>query len=156
MNPPEKRYKNRILAALPEGELDRLTPYLSPVTLKVGTELLNGHADHAYFLEGGLASAVLTLSGGVTVEVGVVGIDGVVGLPVLLGAERVPGSTFIQVEGSGFQIEADRFSFQLTQTGGTPCLPVSGKRGPARACESTPAQAEVERGTLGSVEKGNR
>ena len=36
----------------------------SPVTLKVRTPLLDGHADHAYFMEEGLASVVLTLAGG--------------------------------------------------------------------------------------------
>jgi hypothetical protein len=35
MNPPAKQYKNRVLAALPKAELNRLKPHLSPVTLKV-------------------------------------------------------------------------------------------------------------------------
>jgi CRP-like cAMP-binding protein len=117
MNPPAKKYRNRVLAALPKEELERLTPHLSPVTLKVGTELLDGDADHAYFLEEGLACAVLTLSDGVTVEVGVVGIDGVVGLPGLLGAKTVPGSTVIQIEGSGFHIDADRLKAEFERGG---------------------------------------
>ena len=50
---------------------------------------------------------MLTLADGATVEVGVVGIDGVVGLPVLLGAETMPGKTFIQVAGSGYRIDAE-------------------------------------------------
>ena len=67
MNPPAKippvptRYKNRILAALPKAEIDRLAPHLSPVTLKLHAQLLDGKADHAYFLEDGLASG-LTVS----------------------------------------------------------------------------------------------
>jgi hypothetical protein len=91
MNPPAKVYKNRVLAALPKAELNRLTPYLSPVTLPVRTQLMDGHAEHAYFMEEGLASVVLTLAGGATVEVGIIGIDGVVGLPIILGAGTVPG-----------------------------------------------------------------
>ena len=75
MNPPAKfarptKYKNRILAALPKADIDRLAPYLSPVTLKLRTQLLDGKGDHAYFLEDGLASVVLTLADGSTVEVG--------------------------------------------------------------------------------------
>ncbi len=89
-------YKNRILAGLPKAEIARLAPHLSRVTLKLRDQLLDGRANYAYFLEDGLASIVLTLSNGATVEVGVVGIDGVVGLPVLLGAESMPGSTFIR------------------------------------------------------------
>ncbi len=123
MNPTAKRarpptqYKNRILAALPKAEIGRLAPYLSPVNLKLRTQLLDGHADHAYFLEEGLASVVLTLADGATVEVGVIGIDGVVGLPVLLGAVSMPGETFIQVSASGFRIDAQRLKREFERDG---------------------------------------
>jgi CRP-like cAMP-binding protein len=117
VNPPAKVYKNRVLAALPKAELARLKPYLSPITLPVRTPLLDGHADHAYFMEDGLASVVLTLAGGETVEVGVIGIDGVVGLPILLGAGTVPGETFIQVEGSGYRIDAERLKAEFERDG---------------------------------------
>ena len=117
MNPPAKVYKNRVLAALPKAELNRLTPYLSPVTLPVRTQLMDGHAEHAYFMEEGLASVVLTLAGGETVEVGIIGIDGVVGLPIILGAGTVPGETFIQVAGSGYRIEAPRLKAEFERDG---------------------------------------
>lgn len=106
MNQPAKQYKNRVLSALPKEELDRLTPYLTPMTLGVRTQLLDGRSEYAYFLEDGMASVVLTMADGATVEVGVIGIDGVVGLPILLGAENMPGETFIQVAGSGYRISA--------------------------------------------------
>ena len=117
MPPFTREYKNRVLAALPKAELDRLEPYLSPVNLKLRTQLLDGRTDYAYFLENGLASVVLTLADGATVEVGVIGFDGVVGLPVLLGAERMPGTTFIQVAGSGFRISAQRLKAEFERTG---------------------------------------
>ncbi len=117
MNPPARQYKNRVLAALPKAEIDRLTPHLSPVTLKTRTQLLDGHADHAYFLEEGLASVVLTLANGATVEVGVIGVEGVVGLPILMGGDGMPGQTFIQVQGSGYRIEAARLKEEFERTG---------------------------------------
>ena len=106
MNPPARQYKNRVLAALPKADIDRLTPHLSLVALKTRTQLLDGRADYAYFLEEGLASVVLTLADGATVEVGVIGIDGVVGVSILMGAGTMPGQTFIQVAGSGYRIDA--------------------------------------------------
>ncbi|HET7186396.1 MAG TPA: Crp/Fnr family transcriptional regulator [Terriglobales bacterium] len=115
--PPPTKYKNRVLAALPKAEIDRLAPYLSPVTLKLRTQLLDGKVDHAYFLEEGLASVVLSLEDGSTVEVGVIGIDGVVGLPILLGAESMPGETFIQVTGSGYRIDAKRLKNEFERNG---------------------------------------
>jgi CRP-like cAMP-binding protein len=123
MNAPAKRarppnpYKNRVLAALPKAELEHLAPYLTPVTLKVRDQLLDGHAEYAYFLENGMASVVLTLSNGATVEVGVIGIDGVVGLPILLGAGTMPGETFIQVPASGFRIPAKRLKTEFERAG---------------------------------------
>ncbi len=108
MNPPiSPRYKNVFLASLPNIEIERLRPHLSPVTFKLRQQLLDGHASrHVYFVEEGLASVVLTMKDGATIEVGVVGRDGVVGLPILLGGSQMPGRTFIQVEGSGFRIDA--------------------------------------------------
>ena len=76
------------------------------MVLKTRTQLLDGRADYAYFLEEGLASVVLTLANGATVEVGVIGIDGIVGVPILMGGGTMPGQTFIQVAGSGYRIDA--------------------------------------------------
>jgi CRP-like cAMP-binding protein len=106
-----------VLAGLPKAEIDRLTPHLEPVILKARTQLLNGQADYAYFIEDGLASVVLTLANGATVEVGVVGIDGVVGIPILLGAGTMPGQTFIQVEGSGYRIDAKLLKDEFERDG---------------------------------------
>jgi CRP-like cAMP-binding protein len=117
MNSPERQYKNRVLARLPKAELDRLTPHLSPLDLPLRTPLLDGHAENAYFLEEGLASVVLVLTDGSSVEVGVIGIDGVVGIPILLGADTMPGETFIQVAGSGYRIEASRLKEEFERGG---------------------------------------
>jgi CRP-like cAMP-binding protein len=118
MNPPKQQYKNHVLAALPKAEIARLTPHLSPVTLKLRAQLLDGKAPgYAYFLEEGLASVVLPMKDGATVEVGVIGVDGVVGLPVLLGAGRMPGETFIQVEASGYRIKAQRLKEEFERPG---------------------------------------
>lgn len=118
MNPPKQHYKNHILAALPKAEIARLTPHLWPVALKVRAQLLDGKAPgYAYFLEEGLASVVLPMKDGDTIEVGVIGTEGVVGLPVLLGAGRMPGETFIQVEASGYRIKAQRLKQEFERPG---------------------------------------
>ena len=107
MNLPTRPiYKNRILASLPEVEIARLRRHLSLVTLKLRKPLLDGNASNAYFMEDGLASVVLPMENGTTVEVGVIGKDGVVGIPMLLGADDMPGQTFMQIAGSGFRIKA--------------------------------------------------
>jgi CRP-like cAMP-binding protein len=117
VNQSKSPYKNRILGALPRAELNRLAPHLSPVTFELRQKLLDGTVSFAYFLEEGLASVVVTVENGKTVEIGVVGKEGVVGIPILLGAGRVPGSTFIQIEGSGFRIKAARLKEEFERAG---------------------------------------
>lgn len=117
MSPPKRAYKNRVLAALPKKEIDRLSPHLVPLRLKVRHELLDGKSRYAYFLEEGLASVVLLMENGKEVEVGVIGREGVVGLPMLLGAKTVPGETYIQIAGSGFRISAQRLKDEFDRPG---------------------------------------
>src|SRR6185312_15535893 len=104
-------YKNHILASLPQTEIGRLSPYLSPLTtFGIGDTLVQPNEDikHAYFLESGLASIVISMSDGGTVETGITGNDGVIGLPVLLGTKSMPSRTFIQVAAAGYRIPARR------------------------------------------------
>ena len=99
-------YKNRILACLPNSELKRLAPHLVPVNLKVNDTLLEAgqNVDEAYFLEQGLCSIVVEMKNGGTVEVGLIGKEGLVGAPAVMGAEHAPNRAFIQMAGSGFRI----------------------------------------------------
>jgi len=92
-------------------------PHLSPITLELRKELLDGKNSYAYFVEDGLASVVLTAENGQTVEVGVIGKEGVVGIPILLGAGKAPGSTFVQMYGSGFRIRAARLKEEFERAG---------------------------------------
>jgi CRP-like cAMP-binding protein len=101
-------YKNRVLASLPEVELKRLAPHLSPVTLKTNRTLHDPGqtVDTVYFLEEGICSVVVTMESGNTVEVGIIGRDGFVGLPAVLGAGRSPNRAFMQIPGHGFSVKA--------------------------------------------------
>ncbi len=64
-----------------------------------------------------MASVVITVANGDTVEVGVVGIDGVVGVPILLGTGSTPGRTFIQIAGSGFRVSANVLKQEFERPG---------------------------------------
>jgi CRP-like cAMP-binding protein len=101
-------YKNCVLASLPADELKRLAPHLSPVTLKTNHTLHDPGqtVDTVYFLEEGICSVVVTMESGNTVEVGIIGRDGFVGLPAVLGAGRSPNRAFMQIPGHGFSVKA--------------------------------------------------
>jgi CRP-like cAMP-binding protein len=83
---------NRLLGALAREDLDGLRPHLEPVPLPHKQILVNPNTpvDHVYFPEEGMVSLVQPLENGAMIEVGVIGNEGLVGMPVLLGADTSP------------------------------------------------------------------
>jgi CRP-like cAMP-binding protein len=62
--------------------------------------------DHLYFIEQGIASALTSMANGTTIEVGMIGLEGVAGLPALLGGDTSTQQIIIQVPGNALQIGA--------------------------------------------------
>jgi len=61
----------------------------------------------AYFLNRGLASLVVLTREGKSVEVGVVGREGLIGTPITVGIDRGPYRVIMQLAGSGFRVKAE-------------------------------------------------
>src|SRR5216684_7743502 len=82
-------YKNRILAALPQEDFDRFFASLQPVSLPLKHLLyrIGDPLDCVYFIEEGVASVLTGMANGATIEVGMIGNEGIAGVPALLGAE---------------------------------------------------------------------
>lgn len=106
---PNTQFSNRILASLSKADSDRILPHLTRATFSQGETMVGPgeKAKFAYFMEEGITSVVTTLADGVTVEVGLLGREGMVGLSTVMGAVSLPFHSFIQVAGSGFRIKAD-------------------------------------------------
>ena len=64
-------------------------------------EPANRPIKHNYFLASGLASIIAIGKNGHRLEVGIIGRAGKTGLSVVLGNDRSPNQTFIQVQGNG-------------------------------------------------------
>src|SRR5438552_2853416 len=79
--------KNRLLAALSQEDLRRFFTELHPVSLSLKQVLNEAGAplDHVYFIEEGVASVLTNMADGSTIEVGMIGAEGMVGVPALLG-----------------------------------------------------------------------
>jgi CRP-like cAMP-binding protein len=105
MEPP----RNGLLAAMSSNDLALLKPKLEPLALKTRQVLepANKPIKHNYFLASGLGSVIAIGKNGDRLEVGIIGREGMTGLPVVLGNDRSPNETFIQVEGTGARIAAD-------------------------------------------------
>lgn len=102
-------YKNQILESLSGVEIARIRPHLSPVTLVTGQILQDPEQNvtYGYFLETGMASMVVEMAKGNSVEAAVIGKEGMVNICILLGTSSMPTRTFMQIPGGGYKIKAD-------------------------------------------------
>ena len=103
------KQRNHLLAALSSDDFALLEPMLKPLTLNLRQVLepANKAIKHNYFITSGLASVIAIGKTSHRLEVGIIGRDGITGLPVVLGNDRSPNETFIQVEGTASRIAAD-------------------------------------------------
>src|SRR6266853_2336621 len=102
---------NRLLACLPKRDHRKLAPELELISLKARhTAYEHGKAiDHIYFPINTVISMVAPTPQGRDVEVATIGNEGMVGLPVFLGAGSTPGMAYAQVPGDSFRIKAEVF-----------------------------------------------
>jgi CRP-like cAMP-binding protein len=107
--------RNRLLAALPHAELNQLYSTGERVRLPAGSVLCHSGEEirYVYFPEQGLIALVATMMDGATVETGLVGREGMTGVPVLLGATSAPYRAIVQVAGEAWRLRAETFKEEL-------------------------------------------
>jgi CRP-like cAMP-binding protein len=112
---PNPVVQNRLLLALPSDNLALLLPKLHAVSLPLRKTLLlpQEPIEAVYFIESGWASVVAQLSDGMQAEVGLVGREGMVGLPLVGGVETAFAETYMQAGGTGLRMEAATFQREL-------------------------------------------
>jgi CRP-like cAMP-binding protein len=98
--------KNRLLSAMSQEDSDRFFSHLVPVPLsmrqivyQVGTPL-----EHVYFIEQGIASIVTMMTDGETIESGMIGLEGIVGVPAFFGDTVSGQHVVVQAPGSALRM----------------------------------------------------
>ena len=99
---------NRILNTLSRSEYERLTPYLEPVNLAQGEVLYRPDEpiNYVYFPNRGVISLVSSFEDGASVEVGMVGNEGMFGVSVFLGSITTPLEAIVQLPGDALRMRA--------------------------------------------------
>src|SRR5580658_5523501 len=102
---------NVILLSIPDEEFDLLRPHLEPVELpqheilhEVGEKI-----DFIYFLNAGMISLVALSGDGRSVEVGIVGKEGAVGMSRTMGLRQAIFRAIMQISGTGVRIPSEVF-----------------------------------------------
>ena len=104
--------QNRLLQLIGAEDFDRLKPQLQNVNFAYKLPLCKANTpiEFVYFPVTGVASLVNTMADGCAAEVGTIGNEGMVGMPVILGDRVAPTSIYVQVPGSGLRLPADHLS----------------------------------------------
>lgn len=110
--------RNKILLGLPDAEFHRVRTCLEFLELPHHYSL---HApgkrvNHAYFLNRGLASIVVSTRDGRDVEAGVAGCEGFIGTTLIAGLQRDPLREQMQIAGEGFRIGAETLRVLLEES----------------------------------------
>ena len=111
-------YENFILRNLSARDLEALVKYLDPIDLPRGFQLANYGEPISYvcFPEIGVSSTVAKTPQDREIELGIIGREGVIGVPVLLGNFSSPHATYMQLPGHGHRIASDRFPAAMEES----------------------------------------
>jgi len=112
--------QNHLLAALPEGDYQRLRPNLEFIALPLGLVLYEsgGQLNYVYFPTDSIISLLYVMQDGASAEIAVTGHEGLVGIALFMGGETTPSRAVVQSAGSGFRLAASGLKKEF-DNGGT-------------------------------------
>jgi CRP-like cAMP-binding protein len=113
------RIENKLLAALPGEELERLMPFLERVrvSMKQVIYLQNGPIEYVYFPIDMVMSQIATMENGTVIEIATIGKEGMIGLPVFLRTARTTLAAFAQTVGEAFRMKAADLRVEVQRGG---------------------------------------
>jgi CRP-like cAMP-binding protein len=111
--------QNKILAALPSKEYNRLLPHLTLVSLLSGETLyeMEDRIKHVYFVNGAVVSLVTHMEEGLSVEVGLVGNEGMVGLSIVMGDDVSQNHAVVQIPDGAMRMKTGKLREELKRGG---------------------------------------
>jgi CRP-like cAMP-binding protein len=111
--------KNGLLGALSAQEYQRIYPNLEMVTLSIGQVIyeIDEPIPYVYFPQNSIVSLVSLLEDGSTIEVGLVGKEGMVGIPVILGGITRAHRAFVQVPNGALRMKSEVLKAEFDRGG---------------------------------------
>jgi CRP-like cAMP-binding protein len=107
--------RNNLLHALLNSEYEHLRPKLQHVNLKLGEIIYQAdqRIDYVYFPETAVVAMIDTVDDGSTVEVGIIGHEGMVGINIFLGCLVTPDKAIVQISGSAMRMKTSDLRKEL-------------------------------------------
>jgi len=110
---------NLLLAALPDAELKRWLPALELIEMPLGHVLYESHGSepYVYFPTSAIVSLLYVMKNGDAVEIAVVGNEGMVGIPLIMGGNSTPSRAVVQSAGKGYRLQAQTMKDAFERSG---------------------------------------
>lgn len=111
--------ENRILALIPKEDYVYIQPDLTPVRLPQGKILWNAGdvIRHAYFPLSGMISLISTTEDGSSIEVGMIGNEGLAGISTILKFDTSPYQAAVQIPTAALRIKVSALQREFSQGG---------------------------------------
>lgn len=111
--------QNQLLAALSDATCFRWQAQVEPVNLRVGQVLFESGSTpaYAYFPTTAIVSLVCTMLDGALTEVAVVGNDGMVGIPLVMGGNSVSSKAVVHSSGQAYRLRSPALKNELARGG---------------------------------------
>jgi CRP-like cAMP-binding protein len=111
--------ENRLLAALPAREFERLRPYLELVPMPLGYALYESgiQLHHVYFPTTSIVSLLYVMEDGASAEIAVVGNEGIIGIALFMGGESTPSRAIVQSAGYAYRLKAQLLKQEFSRAG---------------------------------------
>ena len=110
---------NQLIAALPETELARWLPYLEPADMPLGAVIYESGCEmtHMFFPTTCIVSLLYVMRSGASAEIAVIGHDGVIGMPLIMGGRSTLSRALVQSAGEGFRLAANLMLQEFERSG---------------------------------------
>ena len=121
MDSPNAPHDNRLLAALPSADFERLASHLEIFPLRLG-ETMHGPGDelqHAYFPTTAIVSLLYVTESGASAEIASVGNEGLLGISLFMGGNTTPSSAVVQTAGVSYRLNANVLQKEFKLGGNT-------------------------------------
>ena len=100
--------QNRLLAALPATDYERLLPDLEPIAMPLGWVVYESgaHIGYVYFPTNCIISLLYVMKSGASAEIAIAGNEGLVGISLFMGGESTPSRAVVQSAGESYRVRA--------------------------------------------------
>lgn len=111
--------QNRLLAALPAAEFERLASRLELIQMPLGHVLYESgtQLSHVYFPTTAIVSLLYVTDDGASAEIAVVGHEGIVGVSLFMGGETTPSRAVVQSAGHAYRLKGQLLKDEFYRAG---------------------------------------